>query len=351
MAREGVAVEINLTSNAVILGVKGAEHPFALYRRHGVPVVLATDDEGVLRTDLTHEYQRAVQRAWPRLCRSQGVSRASSNMLCTGRQPVERASCRPGPLLARRRADDAGVPDIAGRSEKARLQRSGTALCAVREDALAACEFKKNIITMQCPGRGVKAQKQQRTVRSARRNLTMGVTVNEDNASTGRAAPINRGTRRACGLRCWPARRWRVRPGRRCRSSPGAETDGEKEIVVTGSLGALPLKDVGSVFGFDKTLAETPRSASTVSSEQLERFGITQIYDLVSQVPGTFTSSFFGTGGALDIRGTPAKSISVACCVWKIPATIPPRLPLPTASTSCAARPRRSMARRRPAAT
>ncbi|WP_226015827.1 TonB-dependent siderophore receptor [Novosphingobium sp. FKTRR1] len=80
-----------------------------------------------------------------------------------------------------------------------------------------------------------------------------------------------------------------------------------EEIVVTGSLGALPLKDVGSVFGFDKTLAETPRSASSVSAEQLERFGITQIYDLVSQVPGTFTSSFFGTGGALDIRGTPGE--------------------------------------------
>lgn len=81
----------------------------------------------------------------------------------------------------------------------------------------------------------------------------------------------------------------------------------EKEIVVTGSLGALPLKNVGSVFGFDKTLVETPRAASSVSAEQLERFGITQIYDLVSQVPGTFTSSFFGTGGALDIRGTPGE--------------------------------------------
>jgi iron complex outermembrane receptor protein len=79
------------------------------------------------------------------------------------------------------------------------------------------------------------------------------------------------------------------------------------EIVVTGSLGALPLKNVGTVFGFNKTLVDTPRAASSVSSEQLERFGITQIYDLVSQVPGTFTSSFFGTGGALDIRGTPGE--------------------------------------------
>jgi len=81
----------------------------------------------------------------------------------------------------------------------------------------------------------------------------------------------------------------------------------DTEIVVTGSLNALPIKNVGSIFGFNKTLVETPRSASTVSSDQLDRFGITQIYDLVSQVPGTFTSSFFGTGGALDIRGTPGE--------------------------------------------
>ena len=84
------------------------------------------------------------------------------------------------------------------------------------------------------------------------------------------------------------------------------EAPEKKDIIVTGSLGALPLKDVGSVFGFNKTLVETPRSASTVTKEQMDRFGITQIYDLVSQTPGTFTSSFFGTGGALDIRGAPS---------------------------------------------
>ncbi|WP_145205116.1 TonB-dependent siderophore receptor [Sphingobium sp. B2] len=84
-------------------------------------------------------------------------------------------------------------------------------------------------------------------------------------------------------------------------SEPGAE------IVVTGALNALPDKDVGSIFGFAKTLVETPRSASTVSSEQIERFGITDIYDLVAQAPGTFTNSFFGVGGALDIRGTPGE--------------------------------------------
>jgi adenosine deaminase len=60
MARERVAVEINLTSNAVILGVKGAAHPLSLYREAGVPVVLSTDDEGVSRSDMTNEYVRAV---------------------------------------------------------------------------------------------------------------------------------------------------------------------------------------------------------------------------------------------------------------------------------------------------
>ena len=60
MARGDIAVEINLTSNDTILGVKGAAHPLALYRAAGVPVVLSTDDEGVSRSDMTNEYLRAA---------------------------------------------------------------------------------------------------------------------------------------------------------------------------------------------------------------------------------------------------------------------------------------------------
>jgi len=59
MAREHIAVEINLTSNDVILGVTGNEHPLNLYRAAGVPVALSTDDAGVSRIDLTTEYMRA----------------------------------------------------------------------------------------------------------------------------------------------------------------------------------------------------------------------------------------------------------------------------------------------------
>ncbi len=60
MAQRRIAVEISLTSSDVILGVRGPNHPLRHYLRAGVPVVIATDDEGVARSDLTNEYQRAV---------------------------------------------------------------------------------------------------------------------------------------------------------------------------------------------------------------------------------------------------------------------------------------------------
>ena len=61
MASRKILVEICLTSNDLILGVGGADHPFPVYRKFGVPVALATDDEGVSRSDMTHEYLRAVE--------------------------------------------------------------------------------------------------------------------------------------------------------------------------------------------------------------------------------------------------------------------------------------------------
>jgi adenosine deaminase len=60
MAGKHVMVEVNLTSNDVILDTKGDNHPFMLYRKYGVPIALSTDDEGVSRIDLTHEYVRAA---------------------------------------------------------------------------------------------------------------------------------------------------------------------------------------------------------------------------------------------------------------------------------------------------
>ncbi len=60
MAAKHIMVEINLTSNDGILNVAGDEHPLPSYLAAGVPVALSTDDEGVNRSNMTHEYTRAV---------------------------------------------------------------------------------------------------------------------------------------------------------------------------------------------------------------------------------------------------------------------------------------------------
>ncbi|QJR79538.1 TonB-dependent receptor [Alteromonas pelagimontana] len=85
------------------------------------------------------------------------------------------------------------------------------------------------------------------------------------------------------------------------------EKDVEK-IQVTGSLGSLPGQDVQSVFGFGKSILETPRSASTISDEQMARFNVSDIDELVAFAPGTFTQSFFGVAGSLDVRGNPGEN-------------------------------------------
>jgi adenosine deaminase len=77
MARRGVLVEINLTSNDVILGVKGRDHPLHAYLTAGVPVALSTDDEGVARSEMTMEYVRAVQQQGLRYQDLKSMARAS----------------------------------------------------------------------------------------------------------------------------------------------------------------------------------------------------------------------------------------------------------------------------------
>src|SRR6201988_1220899 len=61
MVRRNVLVEVCLTSNDSILGISGRAHPLASYLKHGVAVALATDDEGVSRSEMSREYLRAVE--------------------------------------------------------------------------------------------------------------------------------------------------------------------------------------------------------------------------------------------------------------------------------------------------
>ncbi|MCP5052440.1 MAG: hypothetical protein GY940_35055 [bacterium] len=61
MRTQGIMVEICPSSNFGILGIKGRDHPFYLYRRAGVPISINTDDEGVSRSNMTMEFVKAIQ--------------------------------------------------------------------------------------------------------------------------------------------------------------------------------------------------------------------------------------------------------------------------------------------------
>jgi iron complex outermembrane receptor protein len=91
-------------------------------------------------------------------------------------------------------------------------------------------------------------------------------------------------------------------------ASMGANAAEMEEVVVQGDLGSLPGEAVKSVFGMNKSLLETPRSASTISEEMMERFNMGDIDELVAVAPGSFTQSFFGVAGGLDVRGTPGET-------------------------------------------
>src|SRR6266851_1015284 len=87
--------------------------------------------------------------------------------------------------------------------------------------------------------------------------------------------------------------------------APAPASDSLEEIVVSGDrLSVMQTKPVDSVFGFDKTVLETPRSLTTITNDLLNKTIITDINDLVALTPGSFTQSFFGVAGSLDIRGT-----------------------------------------------
>ncbi len=56
MLENKVAAEINLESNSVILETTVDNHPIRAYWENNVPICISTDDEGVLRTNLTNQY-------------------------------------------------------------------------------------------------------------------------------------------------------------------------------------------------------------------------------------------------------------------------------------------------------
>jgi len=93
-------------------------------------------------------------------------------------------------------------------------------------------------------------------------------------------------------------------------SQEAAPTDAVDAVLVLArdKAGLLERQPSTTVFGLEKSLLETPRSASFVSDTTLQRFGIESLDGLTAVSPGTYTASFYGVPGALNIRGTLAEN-------------------------------------------
>ena len=128
MKARHVAAEICLSSNDIILNVRGVDHPFPDYLAAGVPVVLASDDEGVSRIDLTNEYLRATRGYGLSYAQLKQLSRNSLSYSFLPGASLWQDDAHPEPVLACRHdelgasAPSTGCQDFLRASPKAQRQ-------------------------------------------------------------------------------------------------------------------------------------------------------------------------------------------------------------------------------------
>jgi len=128
MARRNVMVEICLSSNDLILGISGSRHPLATYIEYGVPVALATDDEGVSRSEISMEFLKAAEEqgiGYPQLktmARNslQYAFVAGDSLWSDGRKFVPVVQCSRD--LAEMKLTSNGCRQFLASNEKGRLQ-------------------------------------------------------------------------------------------------------------------------------------------------------------------------------------------------------------------------------------
>ncbi len=128
MARRNVMVEICLSSNDLILGVSGRQHPLAVYMQYGVPVALATDDEGVSRSEISREFLKAAEDHGLGYLQLKTMARNSlqyafisgESLWADGRRFVPAGHCRSDLAMLKLTSD--GCKQFLSTSEKARLQ-------------------------------------------------------------------------------------------------------------------------------------------------------------------------------------------------------------------------------------
>jgi iron complex outermembrane receptor protein len=89
------------------------------------------------------------------------------------------------------------------------------------------------------------------------------------------------------------------------RAAPAPDNAAPGEVIVTADkAGLLERRPSSTVFGLRKPLIDTPRSASFISDVTIQRYGVETINNLVAISPSSYTASFYGVPGSLNIRGT-----------------------------------------------
>jgi iron complex outermembrane receptor protein len=89
----------------------------------------------------------------------------------------------------------------------------------------------------------------------------------------------------------------------------GAYAQSEETMVVTGdAAGLIELKPSTTAMGLPLSLIETPRAATIISDTTISRYGINNVNSLTAITPGAYTASFYGVGGAVNLRGTLAET-------------------------------------------
>ena len=128
MAQRNVMVEICLSSNDLILGISGSRHPLATYLEYGVPVALATDDEGVARSEISMEFLKAAEEQGLGYLQLKTMTRNSlqyafidgGSLWSDGRKFVPVAQCTRD--IAEMKVTSNTCREFLASSEKARLQ-------------------------------------------------------------------------------------------------------------------------------------------------------------------------------------------------------------------------------------
>ena len=115
MREKDIPVEINLTSNSFISGIKADNHPLTLYRKYGVPYVISTDDAGVTRHTLSNEYVLLASRYKPDYAE---IKKASYNGLRYAFLPEAEKKRLKLQLDGRYAAFEAEIAGLAGKAVK-----------------------------------------------------------------------------------------------------------------------------------------------------------------------------------------------------------------------------------------